>query len=150
MHQTDVFSRNSTREMRQRAWLHACTPTFTHYRPAAAAAAFNILSSFTSAIKSIKVWACLSRWWERFRETQIEDNSGPLSIQSSLLLMNKLNCIALKNGKLCSIFILRNDHATTRHKFGQINRTWASCWDRPHLLLLPFSSPAGRRSWGKI
>jgi hypothetical protein len=36
--------------------LHACTPTFTHYRKlcAAAAAAFKILSSFTSAIKSIK------------------------------------------------------------------------------------------------
>ncbi len=58
MHQTDVFARNSTREMRQRAWLHACTPTFTHYRKlfAAAAAAFNILSSFTSAIKSIKCY----------------------------------------------------------------------------------------------
>ncbi len=57
MHQTDVFARNSTREMRQRAWLHACTSTFTHYRKlfAAAAAAFNILSSFTSAIKSINL-----------------------------------------------------------------------------------------------
>ncbi len=42
--------------MRQRAWLHACTPTFTHYRKlcAAAAVAFKILSSFTSAIKFIK------------------------------------------------------------------------------------------------
>ena len=62
-HQSDVFARDSTREMRQRAWLHACTPTFTHYRKlfAAAAAAFNIQSSFTSAIKSIKAGRPLGR-----------------------------------------------------------------------------------------
>jgi hypothetical protein len=54
-HQSDVFAKNSTREMRQRAWLHASTPTFKPYRKlcAAAAAASKILSSFTSAIISI-------------------------------------------------------------------------------------------------
>jgi hypothetical protein len=35
--------------------------------------------------------ACLPTWWERFRGTQKEDDGGPLSIQSSSLILSLQN-----------------------------------------------------------
>ncbi len=44
--------------------------------------------------------ACLIKWWERFRGTPNEDDSGPLSIQSSLhVLSHRLDT------HLCAYFV---------------------------------------------
>ncbi len=72
---------------------------FTPSHPATSAAFKSYLSSLhvyslTNTVSPLR--ACLSIWWERFRDSQKEYDRGPLSIQSSLLLTNKLNPIASK------------------------------------------------------
>ncbi len=72
---------------------------FTPSHPATTAAFKSYLSSLhvyslTNTVSPLR--ACLSIWWERFRDSQKEYDRGPLSIQSSLLLTNKLNPIASK------------------------------------------------------
>jgi hypothetical protein len=58
------------------------------FSPTATTAAFGSCTCHLSTLKYCNtvspVRACLITWWERFRETQKEDDRGPLSIHYSL------------------------------------------------------------------